>query len=145
MGEYELWSTTVTTSDEVRLIELPLRTDGRGSLTFAQEGDQFPFTCRRTFWLHGMSEGATRGGHAHRSQHQLVVLVAGVCKCVAETWGKKSTFRLDSPSKALYVPPLVWLDLSDFSAGAVCLVLTSDVYDETDYIRDHSEFRRSVS
>jgi len=122
------------------LIELPERTDPRGALTFAQQGDHIPFAVKRFFALYGVAPGASRGGHAHRAQHQLLVLLAGAATVTVDDGKTRTPIRLDRPNLALHAPPMLWLDLDGFSPGAICMVLTSDVYAESDYIRDRAEF-----
>ena len=123
-----------------RLIELPERIDARGALTFAQQGDHIPFTVKRFFALHGVVEGASRGGHAHREQHQFLVMLSGQATVTVDDGVGRTPILLDRPNLALYAPPMLWLELDGFSAGAICMVLTSDVYEETDYVRDRAEF-----
>jgi dTDP-4-dehydrorhamnose 3,5-epimerase-like enzyme len=123
-----------------RIIELPERRDERGALTFAQEGDHIPFPVKRFFALYDLAAGATRGGHAHREQHQLLIMLAGAATITVHDGRNSKAERLEQPNRALYAPPMHWLDLSDFTPGAACLVLTSDVYSEADYIRDRGEF-----
>jgi hypothetical protein len=123
-----------------KLIELPERADARGALTFAQQGDQIPFPVKRFFALYGVAPGAGRGGHAHRAQHQLLVMLAGSATITVDDGHSRTQVRLDRPNLALHAPPMLWLELDGFSEGAVCMVLTSDIYSETDYIRDRAEF-----
>ena len=125
-----------------RLIELKEIADARGKLVFAQEGDHIPFPVRRIFTLYGIPERMTRGSHAHRAQHQLLILMAGACTASIDDGENVFRVRLDRPNLLLYAPPMLWLDLTDFSPGAVCQVLASGLYDEADYIRDQAEFRR---
>jgi hypothetical protein len=123
-----------------RLIELPERLDARGALTFAQQGDQIPFPVQRFFALYGLPPGASRGGHAHRAQHQFLVMLAGSAAITVDDGRTRTAVLLDRPNLALHAPPLLWLELDQFSSGAVCMVLTSDLYAESDYIRDRAEF-----
>jgi hypothetical protein len=123
-----------------RLIELPERADPRGALTFAQQGDHIPFAVKRFFALYGVAAGANRGGHAHRAQHQFLVMLAGATTVTVDDGKNRTPVRLDRPNLALHAPPMLWLDLDSFSPDAVCMVLTSDVYAESDYIRDRAEF-----
>ena len=125
-----------------RLIELKEIADARGKLAFAQDGDHIPFPVRRIFMLYGIPEGTARGGHAHRAQHQLLMMMAGACTVSIDDGANVSSVRLDRPNHLLHAPPMLWLDLKDFSSGAVCEVLASGLYDEADYIRDPAEFRR---
>jgi dTDP-4-dehydrorhamnose 3,5-epimerase-like enzyme len=123
-----------------RLFELPERADSRGALTFAQQGDHIPFSVKRFFALYGVPPGSSRGGHAHRAQHQFLIMLVGGATITVDDGETKSSVRLDRPSLALHAPPMLWLELDDFSDAAVCMVLTSDVYSESDYIRDRVEF-----
>jgi hypothetical protein len=123
-----------------RLIELPERADSRGALTFAQQGDHIPFAVKRFFALYGVAPGASRGGHAHRAQHQFLVMLAGAATITVDDGKTRTPVRLDRPNLALHAPPMLWLDLDSFSSSAICMVLTSDVYAESDYIRDRAEF-----
>lgn len=127
---------------DYRLIELPLRGDPRGQLVFAQQGDHIPFPVKRIFYIYDVPEGASRAGHAHLAQHQCLILLAGSCVVKIDDGARRSQLVLNSPRIALHVPPLLWLDIESFSAGSICLVLTSDVYTETDYIRDYAEYTR---
>jgi hypothetical protein len=122
------------------LIELPERADTRGALTFAQQGDHIPFAVKRFFALYDLAEGTHRGGHAHRQQHQFLVMLAGGATITVDEGHTRTPVRLDRPNLALHAPPMLWLDLTEFTPGAVCLVLTSDVYAESDYIRDRNTF-----
>ena len=128
-----------------RLIELKEIADARGKLVFAQEGDHLPFPVRRIFTLYGIPEGMARGGHAHRAQHQLLMLMAGSCTVSINNGESVSKVHLDRPNYLLYAPPMLWLDLTDFSSGAVCQVLASGLYDEADYIRDQAKFQQLAS
>ena len=125
-----------------RLIELPERADARGKLIFAQQDDQIPFPVKRFFVLFDVAPRASRGGHAHRAQHQLLVATSGAVTVAVDNGHKREDVYLDRPNLALYAPPMLWLDLRDFSAGASVLVLASDVYAESDYVRDWREFNR---
>jgi hypothetical protein len=125
-----------------KVIALPLRRDDRGSLGFAQEGDQIPFSVKRVFYLYDIPPDGSRAGHAHRAQHQYLMMLSGKCRVKIDDGMGRAEVLLDSPQVALYVPPLIWLDIDGFTAGAICLVLASDVYDERDYVRDYAEFKR---
>lgn len=124
-----------------RLIELPERTDARGALMFGQEGDHIPFAPKRFFVIYP-ERGAQRGAHAHREQHQFVVMLSGCATVTVDNGGSRERVVLDRASLALYAPPMLWLELDEFSDGAICMVLTSDTYAESDYIRDREEFLR---
>lgn len=123
-----------------RLVALPDIAGKDGHVLVAQAQAQVPFDIRRLFVLHRLAAGATRGGHAHREQHQLLIMLAGRCDVVVDDGAERTKIRLDRPDRALYAPPMLWLELGGFTAGAVCAVLTSGDYDEADYVRDRAEF-----
>ncbi|MES2096948.1 MAG: FdtA/QdtA family cupin domain-containing protein [Pseudomonadota bacterium] len=125
-----------------RLVAMPVIGDERGLLLFAETRAQVPFDIERLFVLFDLPDGAHRGAHAHRRQHQFLMMLAGSCTVTVDDGLSRTTVPLDSPSTALYVPPMLWLDLADFAAGSICGVLTSGVYDATDYIRDRVEFNQ---
>jgi dTDP-4-dehydrorhamnose 3,5-epimerase-like enzyme len=125
-----------------RLVSLPVIRDARGALGFAQAGAQIPFEPRRVFYLYSVAAGASRGGHAHRAQHQFLIQLAGRCRVTVTDGSARHEIALENDAQGLYLPPMLWLDLDNFTPDAVCLVLASGVYDESDYIRDMAEFRR---
>lgn len=120
---------------DCRLFDIPSVPDERGVLAFFDPGSGFPFAPARVFYLHSVPAGARRAGHAVRGCEQLITVVAG--SCTLEVWdGKESRqFHLAGRNQGILVPPLVWRELSDFSADAVCLVLASRPYDENCYLR----------
>lgn len=123
-----------------RLIDLPKVYDPRGSLSFVQGGSAVPFDIKRVFWIYDVPNGTERGSHAHRELQEVIIAASGSF-CVNLFDGKETrTFRLESPSQGLYVPPGNWRTLDRFSSGSVCLVLASSPYDADDYIRDFDEF-----
>lgn len=123
-----------------RLVDLPEIGDETGYVLIAQAEAQVPFDIRRLFVLHRLPEGGTRGHHAHRAQHQLLIMLAGRCEAVVDDGVTRTAVTLDDPARALYLPPMLWLELGAFSAGAICAVLTSGDYDPADYVRDRAEF-----
>lgn len=127
------------------IVELPLRNDARGGLLFGQTPDHIPFPIKRFFVLYDPAPGASRGGHAHRVQHQFLVMLTGSVTVTVDDGQNRTAVRLYRPNLALHVPPMLWLDLDDFSPDAVCMVLTSDLYSESDYIRDRTEFLKLTS
>jgi uncharacterized RmlC-like cupin family protein len=113
-------------------------------LLFAQAHAQVPFDIRRLFALYALPEGARRGSHAHREQHQFLMMLAGRCRVIVDNGERRVPVLLETPAIALYAPPMLWLELDGFSSNAVCVVLTSGDYDEADYIRDRAEFEALV-
>ena len=130
--------------DQVHLVELPKITDPRGSLTFAEGGRHVPFEIRRVFYLYGLAPGTQRGGHAHKWHDEVIIALAGSFDIRVDDGFQTSRYTLASPSTGLFLPRLVWQDLENFSPGAVCLVLASDVYAEADYYRKYPDFLAAV-
>lgn len=126
----------------LKLISVPRHVDERGTLCFIQNPDTVPFQIRRMFYFYDVPDGEARGGHAHREQHQLIVMMCGKCRVTADDGRGRAVIDLDTPSKALHVPPGIWLDLDGFAQGSVGVVLTSDVFKESDYIRNRQDFSR---
>lgn len=127
-----------------RVVELPTVADGRGSLTFTQAESGLDFPVRRAYWLHGVPAGASRGAHAHRSLEQLMLAPSGSFEVHLDDGHATRTVPLDRPTIGLRIGPMVWRELRAFSPGAVCLVLASRPYQESDYIRDHAAFLREA-
>src|SRR6185503_6966481 len=123
----------------------PLMRDERGSLSFAQIGDQLPFTPVRYFLLFDVPDGAARGAHAHISLQQYVVCVHGRCTVVLDDGEQKGQFELSTPTSGLYVPPMTWVTVLPESSDTVVLALASDVYDAGDYVRDYATFIKLAS
>lgn len=125
----------------VRWIELARRADKRGTLTIVGH-DEIPFSIARIFYVHDIPEGIERGGHAHHVTEQLVIAISGTFTLELTDGKEKRSFRLESPDRGVYVPPMIWDRLHHFSRDAVCLVLASTQYAESDYIRDWNEYLR---
>lgn len=124
----------------VHVVELQTIAAPIGDLSIAEIGKQLPFAPRRYFVVYGVPENAVRGQHAHRVQHQYLTCVRGSCRVRVENGRSQAEIVLDSPRFGLHVPPRIWASQFDYSADAVLLVLSSDVYDESEYIRDYDEF-----
>src|SRR5207247_1933515 len=127
--------------DEVRWIALPNHHDRRGNLTIVGH-DDIPFSITRIFYAWSVPEGTERGGHAHRVTQQFVIAISGQISLDLTDGVNRRSFQLESPDRGVYIPPMIWDRLYDFSHGAVCLVLASTQYAESDYIRDWKEFQR---
>ena len=125
-----------------RLIELQHAIDRRGNLTVAEEGTHIPFAVKRVFFLHDVPEGGSRGGHAHHNLHQVMVAITGKFDVILDDGTERAVFSLDRPTFGLYVPPMIWREMNNFSANAINLVLASLPYSAADYIRDRVEFER---
>ncbi len=116
--------------------------DVRGSLVALEGGRVVPFTIRRVYYLFGTQSGVSRGFHAHKKLQQVAVCVTGRCRMVLDDGTQCEEVWLDSPTKDIALPPMIWHEMHDFSPDCVLLVLASEHYDEADYIRDYNEFIR---
>ena len=114
--------------------------DRKGNLSVVENGLTVPFDVKGIYYLYDVPGGESRGGHAHRDLSQLIIAASGSFTVTLDDGEVKRTFLLNRPYQGLYIVPGIWRTLDDFSSGAVCLVLASDVYTEADYIRHYDEF-----
>jgi dTDP-4-dehydrorhamnose 3,5-epimerase-like enzyme len=126
--------------DGIRLFELPVMRDSRGSLSFAQYDQSLPFLPKRYFIVFDVGEGQTRGDHAHSRVHQLLICVKGSCSVCVDDGTTRENILLNRPELALYLPPGIWATQKDFTRDAVLMVLASEVYNPEEYIRNYQEF-----
>jgi hypothetical protein len=126
--------------NDCQIINLPKIHDPRGNLTFVEGGRQIPFNISRVYYLYDVPGGSERGGHAHLGLHQFVIAMSGSFDIVLDDGFEKKRVHLNRSYMGLYLPPMTWRELDNFSSGSVCMVLASAVYDEADYLRDYSEF-----
>jgi dTDP-4-dehydrorhamnose 3,5-epimerase-like enzyme len=130
--------------DRCRIINFPKITDYRGNLSFIEEKNQIPFEIKRVYYLYDVPSGATRGGHAHRQLQQVVIALSGSFDVVLDDGFERRRFFLNRPHYGLYISPKVWRELENFSSNSVALSLVSQVFDETDYIRNYEVFKQAV-
>lgn len=130
----------MTSIDQCRLIEIPKISDPRGNLSFIEADRHVPFDIRRVFYLYDVPGGSERGSHAHKTLHQFIVAMSGSFDVVLDDSKVTKRFHLNRPYFGLYVSPMMWSYLDNFSSGAVCMVLASAHFSEIDYIRDHTDF-----
>jgi hypothetical protein len=130
--------------DLCRIIEFPRIPDPRGNLTFVEGSRHIPFEIRRVFYLYDVPGGASRAGHAHKRLQQVIVAMSGSFDVVLDDGSNQRTCHLNRSYYGLYVPPLVWRELTNFSSGSVCVVFASEAYSEEDYYREHGEFVEAV-
>ena len=125
---------------DCKIIQLPKIEDARGNLSFIEGGQHIPFDIKRVYYLYDVPGGSDRGSHAHKNLHQFIVAMSGSFDVVLDDGRDKKRFHLNRSYYGLYVCPMMWRYLDNFSSGAVCMVLASSHYNEADYIRDYSEF-----
>lgn len=130
---------------DCKIIELPKISDPRGNLTFVEGGNQIPFDIRRVYYLYDVPGGAERGGHAHKGLSQLIIAMSGSFDVILDEGGEKKRFHLNRSYQGLYVCPMMWRELDNFSSGSVCMVLASNAYEESDYYRDYNEYLKAIN
>ena len=124
----------------VREITLPQIHDPRGDLTFVEGGNHIPFDIRRVYYLYNVPVDSERGGHAHRDLEQVVFALSGSFRMKIDNGQTKSEYWLRDPRKGLHISRLIWREMDAFSQGAVCMVLASHPYEESDYFRNYDDF-----
>lgn len=122
------------------VIELPKQHNPAGNITVIENGIQVPFEVKRVYYLYDIPGGETRGGHAHYELRQLIVAASGSFDVLIDDGKNKKLVNLNRPNFGLLVVPGIWRELINFSSGAICLVLASQIYEEADYIREYNEF-----
>lgn len=130
---------------ECRVIELPKIADPRGNLSFIEGGRHVPFDIKRVFYLYDVPGGETRAGHALKTTQQFIIAASGSFDVLLDNGSERISVGLNRSWKGIYVPRMVWRELVNFSSAAVCLVLASDYYAESDYIREYDDFIRAVA
>ena len=126
--------------DECKITELPRISDPKGNLTFIEGMIHVPFDIQRVYYLYDIPGGEDRGSHAHKKLNQFIVAVSGRFDIELDDGFYKKKFTLNRPYQGLYVCPMIWRVIDNFSSGSVCLVLASDVYSEADYYRSYEKF-----
>ena len=129
---------------DCRIVELPKIQDVRGNLSFIESGRHVPFEMKRVYYLYDVPGGADRGAHAHKKLHQFIVAMSGSFDVVLDDGQQRQRFHLNRSYNGLYICPMMWRYLDNFSSGAVCMVLASEFYDETDYYRDYDQFLKAA-
>jgi dTDP-4-dehydrorhamnose 3,5-epimerase-like enzyme len=131
--------------DDCRLVELPQVRDPRGNLTFIEGGRHVPFEIKRVYYLYDVPGGSARAGHGHKSLHQVMIAMSGSFDVELDDGRVKRKYHLNRPYYGLYICPMIWRDIDNFSSGSVCMVLASDYYDEGDYFRSYEVFREAAT
>lgn len=131
--------------DDCRVVDIETHSNGRdGNLSVMQNDGGAPFPVRRVYYLYDVPGGESRGGHAHRELHEMLVAVSGSFTVTVGDGEKSRTVMLNRPNRGLHIVPGIWRTLDDFSSGAVCLVMSSMPYDESDYIREYDDYMEYV-
>lgn len=130
---------------EVKLIEFEKHGDERGTLIALEQWKNIPFEVRRVYYMYETGAGVVRGHHAHKHLKQVLICVHGSCKIRLDDGLEKKIVPLDDPSTGLYLESNIWREMFDFSEDAVLMVLASELYDESDYIRDYNSFLEYVN
>ena len=131
--------------DDIKIITLPKICDPRGNLSVIENGIQIPFDIQRVYYLYDVPAGVERGGHAHKECLELLIACSGCFDVVLDDGKAKRKFTLNRPFQGLLIPTGIWRTLENFSAGSICLVLASHLFDEEDYIREYDDFLRYYS
>lgn len=118
------------------MIDFPVISDPRGNLTFIESNNHIPFTIQRVFWIYDVPGGETRGGHAYRTNKEIIIALSGSFDVIISENGKTTKHTLNRSYSGLYLPPLTWRHLENFSTNALALIISSDFYSEEDYIRE---------
>jgi len=130
--------------DHCRLVDLPKISDPRGNLTFIEGSHHIPFDIKRVYYTYDVPGGSDRGAHAHKQLHQLIIAMSGSFDVVLDDGFEKKRFHLNRSYFGLYVCPMMWRELDNFSSGSVCLVLASELFDPEDYYRDYNLFLKDA-
>ncbi len=128
----------------VTKMNLPIIEDPRGNLAFIQE-HIIPFEIKRVYYLYDVPSTAFRGGHSHIAQSEFLIPLSGSFEVITDDGITKSAHVMNKPNIGLFIPTGIWRELQNFSSGAVCLVLASDIFKEEDYIRDYAVFLESLT
>jgi len=127
--------------DKVRIIQLPKTEDDRGNLTFFQNYNEIPFKIERAFWTYDVPGGQVRGGHAYRTQKEFIVALSGSFDVVVlQPNGETQTFHLNRSYFGLYLPPMTWRHMENFSTNALSFHVSDTLFTEDDYLRDKDQY-----
>ncbi len=123
-----------------KLISLPRINDHRGSLSFVENLNHIPFEIKRVYYMYDIHSQAERGAHGHKNLEQLMLPLGGSFSIMVDDGLHQKTFELSRPNEGLYICPMIWREIKNFSPNVTCLVLASDYYDEKDYFRRYDDF-----
>ncbi|HAF00292.1 MAG TPA: hypothetical protein DCO68_13035 [Methylophilaceae bacterium] len=129
--------------EDCRIIELPKIHNPQGNLTFVENDSQIPFDMKRVYYVYDVPGGAERGGHAHKKLHQFIVAMSGSFDITLDDGKDKKKFHLSRSYYGLYVCPMIWREIDNFSSGSVLMCIASEKYTEEDYYRHYEDFMRA--
>ena len=129
---------------DCRIVKLPKIVDPRGNLTFVEGRRHIPFDIKRVFYLYDVPGGADRGGHALKTCHQFLIAMSGSFDVILKNSTASKRIPLNRSYYGLYLPPMIWREMDNFSSGAVCLALASELYTADDYFRDYDAYCRAL-
>jgi WxcM-like, C-terminal len=129
---------------QCRIVDLPKVADPRGNLTFLEGGKHIPFDIKRVFYLYDVPGGAERGGHALQTCEQFLIAMSGSFDVITYDGKEKQRIHLNRSYSGLYLPPMIWREMDNFSSGSVCLVLASEPYSESGYYRDYKGYLQAL-
>jgi dTDP-4-dehydrorhamnose 3,5-epimerase-like enzyme len=127
-----------------RLIDLPQVHDERGNLTFIEGGRHISFDIKRVYYLYDVPGGSMRAGHAHKKLEQFLIAMSGSFDVSVDDGNHRVKFHLNRSYYGLYIPPMLWREIDNFSSGSVCMALASEYFEEADYYRQYSDFLQAV-
>ncbi|WP_309732793.1 FdtA/QdtA family cupin domain-containing protein [Chamaesiphon sp. OTE_75_metabat_556] len=130
--------------EQCRIIHLPKIQDPRGNLTFIESNNHIPFETKRVFYLYDVPGGSNRAGHALKKCAQFLVAMSGSFDVIVNDGICKQTYHLNRSYYGLYLPPLTWREIDNFSSGSVCMAIASELYNESDYYRDYQDFVKAL-
>jgi dTDP-4-dehydrorhamnose 3,5-epimerase-like enzyme len=129
---------------ECSIVHLPKINNQAGNITALENKKNIPFEVKRVYYLYDVPGGAERGGHAHKNLQQFIMALSGSFDVLIDDGTNKKIVHLDRPYIGLHIVPGIWRELLNFSSGAICLVLASEIYDEADYLRDFEAYRNHI-
>lgn len=127
-----------------RLLEFDIKSDARGSLVAIEENKDIPFKIKRVYYIFAAKSNVVRGKHAHKNLQQALICTSGSCKVLVDSGREKKEYFLSDPGSGLVISNMLWREMYDFSADCTLMVLASDHYNESEYIRDYGEFLNEV-
>lgn len=130
---------------EYGLLNFKVRGDHTGNLVALEKGTEFPFDIKRVYYIWGTDKNAVRGKHAHKKLEQVIVCTSGSCDFILDDGNERATVHLDTPTQGLHIKSNIWREFTNFSSDCVVMVLASEHYDESDYIRDYQTFLNEIS